>query len=77
MEQISMQIKEITQGQFVDLDKLNDQSIIVEAGAALGVIIKELRNYEQTKRCRIFAIECNKDNIKRLKAQNFHNVTIY
>lgn len=69
-------IEEISKEHFVNLDKLNDQSIIVEAGAAWGFIIEKLRNREQTKECEIFAIECNKDNAKTLREKNFHNVTI-
>lgn len=60
----------------INLEKLNDDSIIVEAGAAQGRTIEELRQFEQTKECKIFAIECNKDNIKILRDKEFHNVTI-
>ena len=58
------------------LDKLDDSSIIVDAGACVGEVIEDLRRLEQTKKCRIFAIECNKDNLKILKGKKFTNVEI-
>ncbi len=70
-------IKEIAKGHFVDIDKLNDESIIIDAGAAWGDTIEELRTCRQTKSCRIFALECHRDHIKTLEAKKFHNVIIY
>jgi len=61
---------------FVRLDKLNDESIIVDAGACLGETIRDLRGYEQTKKCKIFAIECNKKLAEDLRRQKLSNVEI-
>ena len=61
---------------FVELDRLNDESIIVDAGACEGDIIKGLRKHRQTKKCKIFAIECDKKKVKCIKKQNFFNVEI-
>ncbi len=69
-------IKEIAKGHFVDIDKLNDESIIIDAGAAWGDTIEDLRACGQTRLCRIIAFECHRDHIKTLKEQNFHNVTL-
>lgn len=54
-------------GHFVDLSRLGDDSIIVDAGASYGLTIKELRKFEQTKNCTIYAIEPHKKNVKDLK----------
>lgn len=70
-------ITEVRKYYTVNLDRLNNKSIIVEAGAARGHTIEDLRQLEQTKECKVFAIECNEDNIKTLRKGNFHNVTIY
>ena len=40
---------------YINLDRLNDESIIVEAGACWGYAIECFRQIEQTKRCKIFA----------------------
>jgi len=69
-------IREVREDQFVNLRRLNDKSIIVEAGACVGKTIESLRNYEQTKNCKIFAIECNKEHIRTLREKKFHNVVI-
>ena len=69
-------ITEVRKYYTVNLDRLNSDSIIVEAGAARGHTIEELRQFEQTKNCKIFAIECQRDNIEVLKKRAYHNVTI-
>lgn len=61
---------------FIDVSKLNDDSIIVDAGACVGEVIEGLRGYKQTSRCKIFAIEPDKLNIAELKKENFSNVEI-
>jgi len=70
-------IKEMAKGHFVDLDKLNDESVIVDAGAAWGDTIEALRTFRQTERCRIFAFECHREHIKTLEEKRFFNVTLY
>ena len=61
---------------FINMKGLNDKSIIVDVGACEGDVIKELRGYKQTRRCKIFAIECNKKLAKNLRKQNLFNVEI-
>ena len=61
---------------FIRLNRLDDESIIVDVGACVGDVIKDLRKYRQTKRCKIFAIECDKKNLEYLKKQNFSNLEI-
>ena len=62
---------------FIDIDRLNDDSIIIDVGACIGNVTKRLREHRQTMRCKIFAIECDKRNLEILKKQNFYNVEIY
>lgn len=61
---------------FINMDGLNDNSIIVDAGACEGDVIKRLREYKQTRKCKIIAIECDRINLKVIKKQNFDNVEI-
>ena len=60
----------------VNISRLNDDSIIVDVGACMGDVIGGLRQYKQTKKCKIFAIECDKLNIAELKKKDFFNVEI-
>lgn len=62
---------------FVNIDRLNDDSIIVDAGTCEGDVIKRLREHKQTSKCKIFAIECNRKLVEGLKGKNFFNVEIY
>jgi FkbM family methyltransferase len=61
---------------FVNIDRLDDDSIIVDAGACEADIIKDLRTYKQAAKCKIFAIECNKKLAEDLRKQNLFNVEI-
>jgi len=61
---------------FVNIDRLDDDSIIVDAGACEAYIIKDLRRYKQAAKCKIFAIECNKKLAEELRKQNLFNVEI-
>jgi len=61
---------------YVNLNRLNDDSIIVDVGACQGNVIKELREHKETSKCKIFAIECNKKLARGLKEENFFNVEI-
>jgi len=64
-------------GHFIDLQKIGDDSIIVDAGACIGEFIEALHRHEQGMKCKIMALECDRDNIKTLKEKNYYNVTIY
>ena len=55
-----MKLKEIGRlGHWVDLSRLNEESIIVDAGACTGEFIEEIRKYVN---CKIVAIEPDPDN---------------
>lgn len=60
----------------IDLSRIDDSSVIVDAGACVGEFIQNIRRYEQAKRCKIIAIECNFENVDILKTLNFPNVTV-
>jgi len=61
---------------YVNINRLNDDSIIVDVGACEADVIKELRKHKQASKCKIFAIECDKLNIAELKKKNFLNIEI-
>lgn len=61
---------------FIDMREIDDDSIIVDAGACWGGFIECLREHERGKNCRVIAVECDKDNIKKLKERNYRNTTI-
>lgn len=62
-----MKIKTIPVGHHVDLNRLNEKSVIVDAGACVGEFIDGIRKYVN---CRIIAIEPSKENIKELRRKN-------
>jgi len=64
-------------GHFIDLREIDENSVIVDAGACHGDFVKSLQGYKQGKNCKIIAIECNKDNIRVLEEKNYPNITIY
>ena len=68
--------KEKKSKHFVNIDRLNDDSIIVDVGACIGDVTKRLRVHKQTAKCKIFAIECDRRNLEVIKKQNFYNVEI-
>ena len=57
----------------IDFAKINDNSIIVDAGACMGEFIKFVRNKSN---CRIIALEPDIEHRKKLISMNFHNVNI-
>jgi len=61
-------------GHWVDLSKLNKDSVIVDAGACVGGFIEEIRKHVD---CKIIAIEPDRKNFKILKEKNFKNVELY
>lgn len=66
----------ISANHFIDMREIDDNSIIVDAGACWGGFIECLREHERGKNCRVIAIECDKDNIRKLKERNYRNVTV-
>ena len=62
---------------FVNIDRLNDDSIIVDAGACEGDVFVRLREHKQTSKCKIFAIECDRINLEIIKKHSFfYNIEI-
>jgi len=61
---------------FVNIERLNDNSIIVDAGACEGDVTVRLRQHKQTSKCKIFAIECDKENLLILRKLPFSNIEI-
>jgi FkbM family methyltransferase len=61
----------------VDLNLLNDNSIIVDGGCSYGSFIKKMREFDNTKNCIIHAIECRKSNMEILLKGNFPNVVFH
>lgn len=60
-------LKEISRiGHWIDVDKLNEDSVVVDAGACFGEFIDRIR--EQVK-CRIIAIEPNPFPVEHLAAK--------
>jgi len=61
----------------IDLDRINDDSVIVDAGACIGRFIDAIRNYKEARNCRIIAIEPNRNLVKLLRGRGYLNVKIY
>lgn len=61
---------------FIDLERINDDSIIVDAGAFQGVFEENLRLTLQGKDCRVIILECDRSLSKLLKDKHIHNVTV-
>lgn len=59
-----------------NLDLLNENSIIVDAGAAYGDFVEEIRKIDKLKNTKIYCIECGETNFKELKEKNFENVIL-
>lgn len=57
----------------IDMDKLSNESIIIDAGAGRGGFIKRIR---ESVTCKIVCIECSRMNIARIKDQNFDNIIL-
>ncbi len=61
---------------YIDLERINDDSIVVDAGAMLGIFEEKLRATVQGKNCKIIILECDKSLKRLLENKNLHNVTI-
>ena len=62
-------------GHVLDIEKLNDNSIIVDAGSNIGKFINKIRN-SLNLNCKIYAIEPSTRNITFIKSNNFANIEI-
>jgi FkbM family methyltransferase len=58
---------------WVDISRLDTDSIVIDAGANVGSFIEVIRTYVD---CKIIAVECGKTNIAHIKNKNFENVYI-
>jgi len=61
---------------FIDLNYINDNSVVIDAGACVGDFMRSIQRHERAKRCRIIAIECNYENADELRTRNFPNATV-
>jgi len=52
---------------YLDLDKITDDSIIVDGGSGKGEFITKFREYDTCKNCVVHMIECNRTNIAHIK----------
>ena len=57
----------------INLDTLNADSIIVDAGAAVGNFVKKIQSYPQTQHSKIISLECSHKNLNKLKNLNLNN----
>jgi len=62
---------------FINLGMVDDNSIIVDAGACEGAFIENVRAYKQANRCRIIAIEPNRGHAERLRNRKLPGVTVF
>lgn len=61
---------------FIDLGRINDDSIIVDAGALGGIFEENLRASPQGKNCRIIILECDRNLKQLLEDKHLHNVMV-
>ena len=61
---------------FINLARINDNSVMVDAGAYLGLFEENVRLFPQAKNCQIIVLECNQDLKRILEDKNLHNVTV-
>ena len=57
----------------INLNKLNNESIIVDAGAAVGDFVKKIHSYPHTQQCKIISLECSRKNLDKLNKLNLDN----
>lgn len=57
----------------VDLSLLDENSVIIDAGAAVGGFVEKIRTFVD---CKILAIECSRNNLNILKNKDFKNIDI-
>ena len=61
-------------GHIVDTDLINDNSIIIDAGANVGHFIEKMRTLTKAK---IYVIECSSYNYKVLCEKQYENIKMY
>ena len=60
----------------IDFTKLDNNSIIVDLGSAVGGFVSEIRKYSQTRDAKIICVECSRKNIEKFKKNKFKNVIL-
>ena len=58
---------------WVDVSRLNKDSVVIDAGANVGLFVEVLRTHVD---CKIIAVECGKENVAHIKNKNFENVDV-
>jgi len=57
----------------IDMDLINNGSVMIDAGAGRGGFVKKMRKFYN---CHIFCIECSKSNIVHIGNADFSNITL-
>lgn len=61
---------------FIDLRHIDDNSVIVDAGACVGLFVEALRKNPEASKCKVIALECNVDNVNALISQCLNDVKV-
>lgn len=61
---------------YIDLGRIDDNSIIVDAGAFQGLFEEKLRMFPQGKDCQIITLECDQNLKQMLEDKHLHVVKI-
>jgi len=61
---------------YIDLERIDDNSIIVDAGAFQGLFEEKLRIFPQGKDCQIIILECDQNLKQMLEDKHLHNVMV-
>lgn len=75
---MEMNLTEISRSyqHFINLAMIDDNSIVVDAGACEGAFIENIRAYRQGNKCRIIAIEPNRGHAEQLRNRRLPGVTV-
>lgn len=60
----------------IDFSRLNEDSIIVDLGAAVGGFVTELRTHTETMNSKIICVECSRKNIEKFNTEGYDNVVL-
>ena len=68
-------IKVLKQGlnHAIDMDRINSNSTIIDAGAGRGQFVKTIR---EMVNCKIICVECSKLNIQEIKSGQYENLVL-
>lgn len=68
--------RKIAYNHIIDVDKLNGNSVIIDAGTNLGGFIEFIRKIEQLKDCKIITIECSPTLLDIVKKKDLGNTVL-